>query len=262
MKAHRVGAIVLRQVYEARHNLDRFTDALYWPVIDVLLWGFMSVYLGHRDGAKPGFASFLLGTAILWGVFRNFQRDVAVGFLSEIWARNLIGLFSTPLSVSEYVSGLIIVNLLKAAAGMVVAGLVAWIFYSFDIFPLLPRLLPHLGVLMVFALAVGILVTGLIFRYSTRIQSLSWSITGLLMPFSCVFYPLDALPRSMRPIALALPTTHAFEGMRLVMSGGPIGLPDLVAGYGLDALYLALATVAFTRLFQATRSRGLLVKLE
>lgn len=66
----------------------------------------------------------------------------------------------------------------------------------------------------------------------------------------------------MRPIALALPTTHAFEGMRLVMSGGPIGLPDLVAGYGLDALYLALATVAFTRLFQATRSRGLLVKLE
>jgi ABC-2 type transport system permease protein len=259
---HRIGAVILRQAYEARHNMDRVSDAIYWPVIDVLLWGFMSLYLGHRDGAKPGIVSLLLGAAVLWGMFRNFQRDTAVGFLSEVWARNVIGLFSTPLSVPEYVTGLILINLLKAAAGLMVAGLVAWLFYSFDIFAALPALLPYLGILLLFGLAVGILVTGLIFRFSTRIQSLSWSITGLIMPFSCVFYPWDALPRSMRPVALALPTTHAFEGMRQVISGGPIGLQDLIVGYVLDVAYLVAAVIVFVRLFRGALIRGVLVRLE
>jgi ABC-2 type transport system permease protein len=262
MRPHRIGAIILRQAYEARHNMDRVTDALYWPVIDVLLWGFISLYLGQRHDAKPGIASFILGTAILWGMFRNFQRDIATGFLSDIWARNLIGLFSTPLSIPEYIVGLTLINLMKAAAGMVVAGLVAWFFYSFDIFPALPALLPYLGILLLFALAVGIFITGLIFRYSTRIQSLSWSITGLIMPFSCVFYPLDALPRLMHPIALALPTTYAFEGMRQALSGEPIGPWYLTTGYLLDVGYLAIAMIASERLFRAARAGGFLVKLE
>jgi ABC-2 type transport system permease protein len=262
VKLHRIVAVVLRQAYEARHNMDRVTDALYWPVIDVLLWGLVSLYLGHSGAARPGFVSCLLGAAILWGMFRNFQRDTAMGFLSEVWARNLIGLFSTPLSIQEYITGLIVMNFVKATAGMVVAGLVAWIFYSFNIFPALPALLPYLGILLLFALAVGIFVTGLIFRFSTRIQSLSWSITGLIMPFSCVFYPSDALPRSMRPLALALPTTHAFDGMRQVMSGGPVRLTDLAAGYLLGVAYLLAACFAFIHLFRGALTRGVLVKLE
>ena len=262
MKAHRIGAVVLRQAYEARHNLDRVTDALYWPVIDVLLWGFMSLYISRQTSAGPHIASYLLGMAILWALFRSFQRDIAVAFLSDVWSRNLIGLFSTPLSIQEYVTALVLINLLKAFAGMLVAGLVAWACYSFDIFPALPALLPHLGILVLFAVAVGIFITGLIFRFSTRIQSLTWSITGLIMPFSCVFYPVGALPAAIRPLAFALPTTYAFEGMRAVLAGAPIRYSYVALGYGLSVCYLAGAAFAFTRLFMAARASGLLVKIE
>jgi ABC-2 type transport system permease protein len=260
VKLFRVQAVILRQVFEARHNLDRLADMLYWPIVDVLLWGFMSIYLGQQGQAKPGAVNFLLGTAILWGMFRNFQRDFANSVLSEIWARNFIGLFATPLTIPEFCLGLILVNILKLAVGLGAAGLVAWLFYSFNLFVFLPALVLQLSILLLFGLAIGIIVTGLILRYTTHVQTLSWSITGLIMPFSCIFYPLAALPTSARPVALALPTTHAFEGMREVLAGMPPSGGHLLAGYLLDFVYLGAAAAVFVALFRSAASRGLLVK--
>ncbi len=165
----------------------------------------------------------MLGAIILWGLFFAIQRDMAVGFLDELWSRNLVNLFSTPLScVSEYMAGLIAaVNLLKAMIRDDGGGwLIAWACYAFDIFPALPAMLPYMLNLMLFALALGIIITGLIFRYTTKIQGLAWSFAGLLMPLSCVLYPLKSLPTYLRPVAWMLPTTHSFEGMRQVLAGG------------------------------------------
>ncbi len=262
MRLHRITGIVLRHAYEARRDPDRVTGALYWPVMDVIVWGFFTIYLSRRGALEPGIGTFLLGGVILWALFRSFQRDMAVGFLSDVWSRNLVGLFSTPLGVSEYVTGLFLINLLKALAGAAVAALVAWLFYSFDVMPFLPAVLPFVMILVLFAISIGIAITGLICRYTTSMQTLAWSITGLLMPLSCIFYPLTALPRPLRPIALALPTTHAFEGMRQVMAGSGISATHLLAGLALDAVYAVVAIALFARLFRAARSRGLLVKMQ
>ncbi|MFZ1960746.1 MAG: ABC transporter permease [Methylovirgula sp.] len=262
MKFNRIAAVVERHVYEARHNLERVTDTLYWPVMDIIVWGFLTVFLAQHGHLRPGIISFLLGAAILWGMFRAFQRDLAVSFLTEIWSHNVIGLLATPLTVHEYLSGLLIINLLKAVVGTAAAVLVALVCYSYNFFPYLLALLPFILVLMIFGLAVGILVTGLIIRYSTKIQSFTWSITGLVMPFSCVFYPVTALPRPMRPFALALPTTQAFEGLRQVISGGGLSMARLGSGLALDGVYLLAAIAIFDWLFRAARDHGLLVKLE
>jgi ABC-2 type transport system permease protein len=262
MKAHRIIAVVQRHLYEARRNVDRITDMLYWPVLDVIVWGFFTIYLAHSNRLRPDLVSLLLGAAILWGMFYAFQRDMAVGFLDELWSRNLINLFSTPLSVWEYLIGLVCVNLLKMSVGFTAASLIAWACYAFDIFPLLPKFLPYMVNLLLFAGALGVLITGLIFRYTTRIQALSWSFAGLLLPVSCVFYPVSSLPRWLRAVAWMLPTAHAFEGMRQVLAGGGFSAWHFWCGLGLNLAYFALALLAFTRVFEAARSRGLLVKLE
>jgi len=261
MKLHRIAAIVERHVYEARHNPERITDAFYWPVIDIVIWGFVTLYLARHSGLRPGVIGFLLGAAILWSMFRSFQRDMADGFLSEVWSRNLVGLFTTPLSVPEYIAGLVAINALKALLGTIVAALVARLCYNYAMLGDLPALLPCVLMLALFGLATGILVTGLIFRYTTRIQSLAWTVTGLIMPFSCVFYPLSDLPPALQALARLLPTTYSFEGMRRVMAGVDVEPGQFVIGFALDAVYLAIAFVAFDRLFHAARSRGLLVKV-
>ncbi len=262
MKYHRVAAVMMRHAYEARRNVDRITDMIYWPVLDIIVWGFFTIYLARGARLGPSIASFLLGAAILWGMFYAFQRDMAVGFLDELWSRNLINLFSTPLTVGEYLCGLVIVNLFKVAVGVGCAASIAWACYAFDIFPLMPAFVPYIVNLMLFGLALGVVITGLIFRYTTRIQGLAWSFAGLLQPVSCVFYPLSALPRWLRAIAWALPTTHAFEGMRQILAGGGFSPLHFWWATGLNAAYFALSVVFFRWIFEAARSRGLLVKVE
>jgi ABC-2 type transport system permease protein len=262
MKLHRIQAVIIRHIYEARRNFDRIADMVYWPVLDIVVWGFFTIYLARGKHLEPGVVSFLLGATILWGLFFAFQRDMAVGFLDELWSRNLVNLFSTPLSLSEYMTGLILVNLLKALIGMTAAGLIAWLCYTFDIFPMLPAFLPFVLNLMLFALAIGVIITGLIFRYTTRIQGLAWSFAGLLMPLSCVFYPVKSLPRALRAIAWTLPTAHSFEGMRQILSGGGFSPVHFGCGLALNLGYFIFAVVFFRFIFESARSRGLLVKLE
>ncbi|HVN64294.1 MAG TPA: hypothetical protein VMT58_06635, partial [Candidatus Binataceae bacterium] len=107
MKLHRIRAVILRHLYEAWRNWDRITDTLYWPVMNIIVWGFFTLYFSRVNRLTPSVVSFLFGGAILWGMFSAFQRDMSVGFLSELWSRNLVNLFGTPLSVSEYMTGLI-----------------------------------------------------------------------------------------------------------------------------------------------------------
>jgi ABC-2 type transport system permease protein len=259
---NRIVAVILRQAYEARRNPDRVMDMLYWPILDVFLWGFLTVYLARSSNLKPGLITFLLGSAILWGVFRAFQRDMTIGLLSDLWSRNLGNMFSTPLTISEYMTALVAVNLFKTTIGMAAASLIAWIFYSYNVFRILPGLLPSLLNLLLFAFVVGLAITALIFRFTTRIQALTWSFTGFLMPISCVFYPVAALPTYLQPFAWALPSTHAFEDMRAVIASGKLSMAHFGWGLLLNSLYFVCAAAFFRWMFERSRSRGLLIKHE
>jgi ABC-2 type transport system permease protein len=260
MRWHRIAAVIYRHVYEGRRNINRLTETLYWPVQNIFLWGFLTIYLMHHNGLRPGLGNDLVGAAILWGMFNAFQRDLAMGFMEELWARNLLNLFSTPLTISEYMAGLLILTLLKAAVGFGLAALIAWSFYAFDIFPSLPDFLPFLFNLILFSFSIGLVITGLMIRFSGKVNTLAWSVAGLLMPVSCVFYPLTTLPEWLRPVAWALPTTHAFEAMRILILQGQFSTAHFLWGLLLNVGYGAAAILAFHRLFAAARAKGFLVK--
>lgn len=262
MKLHRIRAVILRHLYELRRNPSHLTNMLYWPVMNIVVWGFFTFYLAHRGGAQSAIVSSLLGAVILWGLFNAFQRDMAVGFLDELWSKNLVNLFGSPLSVSEYITGLITVSLVKAMIGMAAESLIALLWYGYNIFPMLLTFVPFIFNLVLFGLAVGIAVTGLIFRYTTRFQVLAWGFAGLLMPFSCVFYPLKSLPNFLHPVAWILPTTHSFEGMRQAIAGQGFSVAHFQWGLALNVGYFLLSALFFRWMFESARSRGLLVKME
>jgi ABC-2 type transport system permease protein len=262
MKPYRIKAVILRHAYEVYHNANHITYMVYWPIVNIVVWGFFTLYLRHGDRLQPGVISCLLGAVILWGLFNAFQRDMAVGFLEELWSRNLVSLFASPLSVTEYITGLLIITFGKAMVGLIVESLIAWLFYYYNIFPSLLLLIPFILNLVLFALTMGIVITGLIFRYTTRFQAMAWSFAGILMPLSCVFYPLSALPRVLRAIASILPTAHCFEGMRTAIGRGAFSHLHFRWGLGLNMIYFVLAVFLFRSMFEAARSRGLLVKME
>jgi len=262
MKLHRINAVIERHIYESRRNFDRVVDMIWWPVLDIVMWGFFTVYLAHSNRLQPNVVSCLLGGIILWGTFYSFQRDMAVGFIDELWCRNLINLFSTPLTLAEYMAGLLTVCLMKVMVGLIAASAIAWAAYSFDIIPWLPTFIPYMANLLLFALAIGIAITGMIFRYTTKVQALAWGFAGLLMPVSCVMYPMSSLPRWLQGIAWAMPTAHSFEGMRGILNDQGFSPMHFWWGLGLNVVYFAVAIVFFGWTYEKARNRGLLVKQE
>lgn len=262
MKSKRINAVIMRHLYDVKHNFDRLFDIFYWPILDVIIWGFLTIYLSEKGGAGFDYKRILLSAVILWGVFYAFSRDIAVGFLEEIWSKNLINIFASPLSVGEHIEGVLIVSLIKIAVSFIFTSLLALLFYEFNIFKLFIAFLPYLFNLVVLSLAVGFLVAGLILRYTSKVQTLAWSFSGLLMPVSAVFYPVSTLPKFLQNIAWLLPTSHSFEAMRQILAGGGLSASHFWIGLLENAVYLGLSVIFFKMIFEVSRKRGLLVKLE
>jgi ABC-2 type transport system permease protein len=258
----RIQAVIRRHVYDAVRNPDRLSDMLFWPFLDVVTWGFFSRFLVRAGQSTFVAPAPLVGGIILWGAFRAFQRDVAVGFLAEIWSRNITGLFASPLTFPEYVAGLMVVNLGKLSLALGLITLACHVITGAPSLALVLHLLAPLAILVIFGAAIGLFVTALILRFSTRVQTLAYGLAGLLMPLSCVFYPLAALPGPLREIAAVLPTTQAFESMRELMRARALPSHMLLQGTAGALVAAIVAALFFGNTAHAVRRSGRLIRLD
>lgn len=237
-------------------------DIIYWPSVELILWGFLSMYLEKIQGDMANAATFLLGAVILWNVFRRSQQDVTIAFLEDIWYRNLLNLFVSPLKISEYLIGGVVVAIIKNMFVLVYMSILAFLFYQFKIFSLGFSLIPFFLNLLLFGWAVGIFISAIIFRYGTETQILAFSLAFLLQPISAVFYPLSVLPPVLQRIAEFLPLTHVFEGMRGVLAQSIFSWPHFWYATVLNIIYMLLALLFYAHLFKKVRQLGLISKVE
>ena len=221
MSVHRIQAIFLRQLFLYKRSIPRLMGVLYWPVLDLVLWGFITIYLNQYRGAPACLCKFLSGGPDTLGtlLFRA-QQGISISFLEDIWSRNLLNLFVSPISVSEYVISLMFVSLIKIILTASVSIFLAWLFYSFNIFIIGVSLLPLVLNLLLLGWAIGIFTTALILRFGSQAEALAWGVAFLFQPVSAVFYPVSVLPYPIQVLAMWVPSSHVFEGMRTVVSGG------------------------------------------
>ena len=137
----------------------------------------------------------------------------------------------------------------------------AYLLYTFNLFQMGFRLIPLFVNLLLMGWAVGMVTTALIMRLGQSAEALAWGIPFLIQPIAAVFYPLNVLPHWVQPIALLVPATHVFEGMRQVLRGEGLSAHYLVWAFSLNAVYLIIAATFFRLMFNAARKKGLLAKL-
>lgn len=261
MNLTRVGAIFLRQTYLYKRSLPRLMGILYWPVLDLLLWGFITVYLNQYRGTLPAFVSFFLGALILWDLLFRAQQGISISFLEDMWSRNLLNIFVSPITIGEYLSSLLLVSLIKIILTASVSILLAWLLYSFNIFMIGFSLVPFVLNLLLFGWAIGLFTTALILRFGQQAEILAWGVAFLFQPVSAVFYPVSVLPYPIQVIAMLVPSSHVFEGMRAVISGGGFPVKELAWAFSLNLFYLLCATAFFYRVFKTVKIKGLLGKI-
>ncbi|TKB60335.1 MAG: ABC transporter permease [Nitrospira sp.] len=261
MKLHRVTALLVRHLYLYRRSLPRIMEIFYWPFLDLVIWGFITLYLARYQSQVPGFVTFFLGALILWDMLFRSQQGITIAFLEELWARNLMNLFASPLKPSEFLTATMAMSIMKVTVVSIVMAGSALLFYSYNILIVGIWLMPFVLNLVITGWIIGVLTTSLIMRFGQEAEVLAWSMVFLFQPISCVFYPLEVLPTWLQMIAWANPAAHIFEGMRTVLSGGASPLGNLAWAVCLNGAFLVVVVAWFYRTIAYCKEHGLLVRV-
>ncbi|HYA16969.1 MAG TPA: ABC transporter permease [Bryobacteraceae bacterium] len=260
LRIDRIAAIVLRQFFLIRGSLARFLPLIIWVVVDMTLWGFLSRYL--NTVASPGFnfVPALLGAVLLWDFFIRVSQGVTMAFLEEVWTRNFLNFFAAPLSIAEYLSGLVFTSIATSAIGLAAMLLLATLAFglSFGVYGVM--VYPFVLVLFLFGISIGVLASALVLRLGPAAEWFVWPIPALISPFAGVFYPLSSLPEWMQFISRLLPPAYVFESMRTILHGGAVPFRTLLTGAAIATGFLLLACATFLRVYRYAVRTGLLAR--
>ncbi|MDO8563917.1 MAG: ABC transporter permease [Nanoarchaeota archaeon] len=262
IKFHRINALLIRHLYLYKRSVPRLMDIMFWPVMTLILWGFISKYLEHSNLSGLNIITVLLGAVILWEILSESQHSLSVAFLEEVWEKNLINIFVTPLKLSEFVISTALLGFVRVFLVTIMLSTIAFFSYTFNIFDLGFYIIPFAINLLLFGWILGLFIVAIILRFGTSAQILAFGIMFLIQPFTAVFYPVSILPTFARYISLALPSTHVFEGMRAVIATGEFSINLFLIGLGLNIIYLILALWFFYRMFAHIKNQGKLMKLD
>jgi ABC-2 type transport system permease protein len=259
MKLSRAFAIVLRQYYLMRGSFSRIIPLFLFVALDMILWGFLSRYL---DSVSPGmrFAARLLGSVLLWDFLQRVMQGVTIAFLEDVWSRNFLNFFASPMRVSEYLGGLVITSILTSLGGLVVMITLAASIFGLSVLSFGLLTIPFVGILFLTGIALGILGSALVLRLGPSSEWFIWPIPALISPFAGVFYPVSTLPAWMRLVSLALPPSYVFEGMRTSLASGTVSAGSLFTGGALTVLYLGLSCWVFHRTYRYAIRTGLIAR--
>jgi ABC-2 type transport system permease protein len=255
----RLGAMVLRYVYLLKGSWPRVLELAYWPTMQMILWGFITLFLLQHSAWVARASGVLLSAVLLWDVLFRGQLGVSLSFFEEMYSRNLGQLFVSPLRPYELVAATLLISLIRTVIGVGAAALLAIAFYHYSIFSMGLPLLAFFCNLLVMGWAIGLMVSALVLRYGLGAESLAWVAIFAVQPVSGIYYPIAVLPGWLQAVAMWLPSSHVFEGMRAVLIEHRFPAGQLLTAALLNVLYLALGVVVFLYAFQVARRRGLLL---
>ncbi|MBI3574574.1 MAG: ABC transporter permease [Gammaproteobacteria bacterium] len=242
----RIGGIVRRHVYLLRSSGPRILELVYWPTVQMVLWGFITVFLVSHSSWVAQASGVLISAVLLW-------------VMEEMWSRNLGHLFVSPLRPMELAAALLAMSLIRTFIGVGGAALIAIPLFHFSIFDLGLPLLAFFTNLIVMGWAIGLLVSGIVLRYGLGAESMAWIAIFAVQPISGVYYPIEVLPGWLQIVAHGLPSSHVFEGMRSVLFEQRFRVDLLVNAMALNIVYLAGGIAAFLAFFNNARVRGQLL---
>jgi len=252
--------MVRRYWYLLRSSWPRLLDLIYWPTVQMLMWGFLQLYVAQNASFFAKAGGVFIGSVLLWDILFRGQLGFSISFLEEMWSRNLANIMMSPLRPVEFLCALMIMSVVRLSIGMVPVSLLAIAFFGFNLWGLGLALAAFFANLILTSWAIGIFVAGLLLRNGLGAESMAWTIMFLFLPLTCVYYPVEVLPDFLQVIAWALPPTYVFEGMRALVIDHVFRADLMLQSLALNVVLFAAASIAFLKLLQSARVQGSLLQ--
>lgn len=256
----RTSAIGLRQLFLMQGSPARVVPLFAWVAVDMVTWGFITKYLNAVSGSGFNFVPTLLGAVLLWDFFTRVMQGVTTTFFEDVWSRNFLNIFATPLSIYEYLSGLVLSTIATSAVGLVVMLVLATAVFGLSFFFYGLLLIPYLLVLFIFGISLGMIGCGIVLKLGPASEWLIWPVPAMISPFVGVFYPLSTLPAWMQFLSRLLPPSYVFENMRSIVLKRPVEPAALAWGAALDVVFLVAAAWFFRTVYHHAVRTGLIAR--
>ena len=261
MKFHRMYALSIRHIYLIKSSFPRILDLIYWPTIQILLWGFISQFFTMYSDYYNNTVGVILSCAILYDFLFRSSISFNMLFLEEIWSRNFVNLFVSPLKISEVITALTTTALLRTLIGIIPAIILMSPLFGVSLLTMGPPLFLLFLSMYLFGTTLGLLVTSGLLRFGPAFENTAWSSLFLLAPLGCVYYPLSILPDWLQILAKGLPLVYIFEEARSILVNNVVNYKNIMIALSLNLFYFTASIIIFYLAFFGARKKGTLVNM-
>ena len=261
MNWNKIFALSLRHIYLIKGSFPRILDLIYWPTIQIFLWGFISKFFTLNSSFYENTVGIILSAAILYDFLFRSSISYNMMFLEEIWSRNFTNLFIAPIKLSEIIAALTFTAIFRTMIGLVPAALLAIPFFGVSILKIGAPLIFLLITLYIFGVTLGLLVTSGLVRFGPSFENIAWASLFFLAPLGCIYYPIEILPEWLQIIAKLLPLVHIFEEMRNILIYDIVSYKQIFKAIFISFLYFAVGVTTFYLSYSGARNRGTLINI-
>ena len=261
MNFNRMYALSIRHLYLIKGSFPRILDLIYWPTIQIILWGFISKFFTMYSDYYTNTVGVILSCAILYDFLFRSSISFNMLFLEEIWSRNFTNLFISPIKISEIITSLVFTALIRALIGLIPAILLTSPLFGISLLDLGVYLFFLFLSLYIFVITLGIFVSSGLLRFGPSFENIAWSTMFLLAPFGCIYYPIEILPEFFQKIAYSLPLVYIFEEARNILINQSVDYQNIIKAFYLNGIYLVIGISLFYYSFEKARKKGTLINI-
>ena len=261
MNWNKIYALSLRHIYLIKGSFPRILDLIYWPTIQIFLWGFISKFFTLNSTYYDNTVGIILSAAILYDFLFRSSISYNMMFLEEIWSRNFTNLFIAPIKISEIIAALTFTAIFRTLIGLVPASLLAIPLFGVSILKIGTPLIFLLISLYIFGVTLGLLVTSGLLRFGPSFANLAWASLFFFTPIGCIYYPIEILPIWLQSIAKLLPLVHLFEEMRSILIDNLVNYYAVLKACIISFIYFIIGIVVFYWSYNGAKLRGTLLNM-
>ena len=261
MNWNKIYGLSLRHFYLIKSSFPRILDLIYWPSIQILLWGFISKFFTLSSSYYNNTVGVILSAAILYDFLFRSSISYNMMFLEEIWSRNFTNLFIAPIKIKEIIAALTLTAIFRTLIGLIPASLLAIPLFGVSVFKIGPPLIFLLTALYIFGVTIGLLVTSGLVRFGPSFENIAWASLFFLAPLGCIYYPIEILPEWLQTIARLLPLVHLFEEMRSILIEDIVNYYAVLKACLISFVYFVFGIIIFYYSYNGAKSRGTLINM-
>ena len=261
MRWHKIYGLCLRHIYLIKSSFPRILDLIYWPSIQIFLWGFISKFFTLNSEYYSNTVGIILTAAILYDFLFRSSISYNMMFLEEIWSRNFTNLFIAPIKLSEIIAALTFTAIFRTLIGLIPAALLAIPLFDVSIFKIGVPLIFLLLTLYIFGVTLGLLVTSGLIRFGPSFENIAWASLFFLAPLGCIYYPIEILPKWLQIISSLLPLVHIFEEMRNILIYDMVNYLQILRAIFISFLYFIFGVIVFYWSYNGAKDRGTLINI-